>query len=342
MKSFDIEKIKGLLESPRKISIIPHRNPDGDAYGSSLALYKYLKKNGHSVQVISPNEPPEFLNWLPGAAEVVIFDRDTEQASQIIRESEMIFILDFNALHRVGEEMESVLKTAQATFIMIDHHPEPDDFADFMYSDTKVCSTCQMLYQFFEMLDEVSAIDTEMASCIYTGILTDTGSFRFSSTTAKTHLVAADLLNRGVEPDIIYNRIFENTESRLQLLGKALNNLKVVKKYRTAYITLSNKELRKYNYQKGDTEGFVNYALSLKDVVLAAIFIEDQQQGIIKISFRSKGDFSVNELARKYFNGGGHVNAAGGRTHKTLTETVHRFIDILPEYEDQLSKDYEA
>jgi phosphoesterase RecJ-like protein len=198
-----------------------------------------------------------------------------------------------------------------------------------------------MLYQFFEKLDVTDKITKDIATCLYTGILTDTGSFRFPSTTGKTHLIAADLLDRGVEHSNIYNRIYENSINRLHLLGRALENLKYLKKYRTAYITLSSYELRKFNFKKGDTEGFVNYALSLEDTVLAAIFIEDQQQGIIKISFRSIGDFSVNDLSRKYFNGGGHINAAGGRSELSLQETVHRFTSVLPQYEEQLNKDHE-
>ncbi len=341
MNSTDIQKIHSLLSKSKKIAIVPHRNPDGDAYGSSLALYLFLKETGHDVHVVSPNEAPVFLNWLPGREEVVIFDEDTDRATKILQEAEIIFTLDFNALHRVGEPMQEVLESVKPVYILIDHHPEPDDFADFTYSDTKICSTCQMLYQFFEMLEVTEKITRDIATCLYTGILTDTGSFRFPSTSPKTHLIAADLLDKGVEHSKIYNRIYENSVSRLHLLGRALENLRYLKKYKTAYITLSNNELHKFNFKKGDTEGFVNYALSLEDTVLAAIFIEDKQQGIVKISFRSTGDFSVNDLARKYFNGGGHVNAAGGRSELSLQETIHRFTSVLPQYEEQLNKDHE-
>ncbi|RUA11131.1 MAG: bifunctional oligoribonuclease/PAP phosphatase NrnA [Flavobacteriia bacterium] len=341
MNSTDIQNIHSLLSKPKKIAIVPHRNPDGDAYGSSLGLYLFLKEMKHDVHVVSPNEAPAFLNWLPGREDVVIFEEDKANATRIIEEAQIIFIMDFNALHRVGEPMQKVLESVKPVYIMIDHHPEPDNFADYTYSDTKVCSTCQMLYQFYEMLGVTDKITKDMATCLYTGILTDTGSFRFPSTTSKTHLIVADLLDRGVEHARIYNRIYENSINRLHLLGRALENLKYLKKYKTAYITLSNSELHRFNFKKGDTEGFVNYALSLEDTVLAAIFIEDKQQGIIKISFRSVGDFSVNDLARKYFNGGGHINAAGGRSELSLKETIHRFTSILPQYEEQLNKDHE-
>ena len=333
-----IQQIRELLANPKKIAVVPHRNPDGDAYGSALALYHYLKKNGHEVHVVSPNEAPEYLKWLPGADQIVIFENDTARATALLEDAEVVFTLDFNALHRVGKNMQEVLERITPFYILIDHHPEPEEFADIIFHDDKVSSTCQMIYRFFDRIGVLHQINRSMATCLYTGIMTDTGSFRFSSTTGETHRIAAELLDKGIDHSRIHDRIYENTYKRIQLLGRALSNLKLIRKYRTAYITLSNDELRKFDYKKGDTEGFVNYALSLKDVVLAAIFIEDEQQGIIKISFRSKGRFSVNELARKHFNGGGHINAAGGRTELSLKETVEYFKKILPEYEEKIIK----
>jgi len=341
MNSEEIKSIKSLFSKPQKIAIVTHRNPDGDAYGSSLALYHYLKNEHHQVTVVSPNECPDFLKWMPGQDDIVIFEKNVAEGTKILEDAQIVFVLDFNAFHRVGREMQVVLEKINPIYFLIDHHQEPDNFAKYTYVDVEVCSTCQMVYQFFEKLEVLPKINKEIATCLYTGILTDTGSFRFPSTTSKTHLIAADLLDKGVEHDKVYNRIHDNSIDRLKLLGKALINMKVLEKYHTAYITLTNSELRNSNYKKGDTEGFVNYALSLSGIVLAVIFIEDQQQGIIKMSFRSIGDFSVNELARKYFSGGGHINAAGGRSEKSLKETVSDFINIMPEYEEQLNKKYE-
>lgn len=341
MQKNEIEEIQKLLLEQRKIAIVCHRNPDGDAYGSSLGLSLILKKLGHKVTVISPNDAPNFLNWMPGQEEIVIFEETTEEATQILESAEIVFTLDFNALHRVGQEMEQILTRINPIYVLIDHHQEPDNFADFSYVDPKICSTAQMVYQFCEKMNWTDLLDEDIASCLYTGILTDTGSFRFSNTTGRTHRIVGHLLDLGANQTKIYSLIHENSLDRLKLLGKALKNMVYLEEYRTAYITLANYELKRLNYQKGDTEGFVNYALSLYNVVLAAIFIEDRQQGIIKISFRSSGDFDVNQLARKYFNGGGHINAAGGRSENSLKQTVQDFIEILPEYKTELLNEHE-
>lgn len=334
----DIQSIKQLLSKPKKIVIVSHRNPDGDAYGSSLALYHYLLKFDHDVHVVSPNDCPDFLNWIPAQDKIVIFEKQEIVATKILEESEIVFILDFNALHRVGDRMLKVLEKIDPIYIMIDHHQQPDDFAKYSYVDPTVCSTCQMLYQFIDKLEDIPLIDENIATCLYTGILTDTGSFRFPSTTSKTHRIVADLLDKGANNSEIYNQIHDvNTYNRMQLLGKALSNLQVYEKYHTAFITLSQRELSSFKFKKGDTEGFVNYALSLKNIVFAVIFIEDRKQGIIKISFRSVGDFSVNEFSRNHFNGGGHINAAGGKSDKSLNDTVSEFLKILPSYQEELS-----
>jgi len=304
--------------------------------GSSLGLYQYLKHTGHQVTVIAPNEYPTFLKWLPNEATVLKYDTRTDVSNSLINDADILFTLDFNALHRTGN-MASALETSKAIKIMIDHHQQPDDYATYMYSDISICSTCQMIYHFFEMLDATDRIDTEIATCLYTGIMTDTGSFRFRSTTSTTHRVIADLIDRGADNTEIHNSIYDtNSFNRMQLLGTALNNLKIVKQLHTAYISLSQKELNRYDYKKGDTEGFVNYGLSLKDIKFAVIFIENQQEGIIKISLRSKGGFDVNTFARKHFNGGGHTNASGGRSEVSLKETIDKFISILPDYKQDL------
>lgn len=329
MKEEEIKGILELLASPKKIAIIPHRSPDGDAMGSTLGLYHFLKKLNHEAIVIAPNEFPDFLAWLPGSENVLIFEKDKENVAKILQDSELIFTLDFNALHRTGE-MENVLNKLTAPFIMIDHHQKPDDYATFMYSNTKFGSTCEMIYNFISYLDKKYLLDETIASCLYTGIVTDSGSFRFPTTTSETHRVAAALLDLGARNGDIHNSLFDNNSyHRLQLLGRALQNLKVYPEYKTSYIRLSQQELDEFKYVKGDTEGIVNYGLTIKGIVFAAIFIENKEEGIVKISFRSQGNFDVNQFARQYFNGGGHINAAGGKSNKSLDETIKDFESIL-------------
>jgi phosphoesterase RecJ-like protein len=338
-----INEIKELLSTPKKIAIVSHRNPDGDAYGSSLALYHYLLKFDHVVHVVSPNDGPDFLKWLPGHDDIVIFEKKERKGKEILESADIIFVMDFNSLNRVGQKMEIVLEKVDPIFIMIDHHQQPDDFAKYCFVDVESCSTSQLLYQFLDKFGHLNYIDINIATCIYTGILTDTGSFRFPSTTSLTHRIVANLLDIGANNSEIYNKIHNvNTYNRVQLLGRALKNLKVLNEYHTAYITLSQKDLTNYNFKKGDTEGFVNYALSIKNVIFAAIFIEDKKQGIIKISFRSSGHFSVNEFSRKHFNGGGHINAAGGRSEKSLHDTIKEFLNILKNHQEKLDKAYEG
>lgn len=337
MTEQDITEIKTLLATPKRVVIAPHKNPDGDAMGSTLGLYHYLKKKNHQAVVIAPNDYPDFLKWLPGQDHVLIYDADKTKADQLIHDAEIIFTLDFNAFHRAGD-LEHPLAQSKAIKIMIDHHQQPDDYAKYMYSDVSMGSTCEMVYNFISWLGDASAIDPTIATSLYTGILTDTGSFRFPSTTSQTHLVVADLINKGANHSKIYNAIYDtNSYERLQLLGTALKNLKILPEYRTAYITLSQDELNAANFKKGDTEGFVNYGLSIKDVIFAAIFIEHRQEDIVKISLRSEGQFSVNSFSREHFDGGGHTNAAGGKSDLSLNETVEKFISILPRYKNTLN-----
>ena len=337
MKVQDIKKTQHLMHESENVVITSHKNPDGDAVGSSLALYHYLVKMGKSVSVILPNAFPDFLNWLPGVEGVKLYSDNKQECDEVLNNADVMFSLDYNALHRTGD-LASALESSSCPFIMIDHHQQPDDFASVMYSDTSMCSTCQMVYHFIESLNGVNQIDVDIATCIYTGIMTDTGSFRFRSTTSLTHRVISNLIDIGVDNALVHQMVYDNNSyNRLQLLGKALNNLKVLKQYHTAYITLSAEDLKRFNAQKGDTEGVVNYALSLKGVKLAAIFKEDIDQGIVKMSFRSKGNFSVNLLAREHFNGGGHTNAAGGISELSLDKVLDKFISILPLYKQELT-----
>jgi bifunctional oligoribonuclease and PAP phosphatase NrnA len=327
MNTIEIQKTKELLLASNKIVIVSHRNPDGDAIGSSLGLYHYLSKMGHQVTVIFPNEYPKFLAWMPGVSEAIIFEKDEIKAKNILQQAELIFTLDFNALHRLGSVMEITLLACQASYIMIDHHQLPDDYANVIFSDTSYGSTCEMIYEFINYLGDRNIIDKTIATCLYTGIVTDSGSFRFPKTTGNTHRIIAEFIDLGVENTSIHNLLYDNQSiSALQLLGRGLQNMVVLPQYQTAYITLSSEELQKFNYQKGDTEGIVNYGLSIEGIHLAAIFIENKDENIIKISFRSQGSFDVNQFAREHFQGGGHMNAAGGKSYDTLEETVTKFM----------------
>ncbi len=339
MTKNDISEINQLLATLKRVVIVPHKNPDGDAIGSTLGLYHYLVKHHHNVTVIAPNDYPDFLKWIPSESTILKYDSQKRDCDILIEKAEVIFTLDFNDLSRTGN-METVLAESKAVKIMIDHHQQPGDYAKYVYSDVAMSSTSQMVYHFIEMLDDIDSIDTNIATCLYVGIMTDTGSFRFASTTSTTHRVISDLIDKGANNAEIHNAIYDtNSFEQIQLLGCALSNLKVISESRTAYITLSQDELNKFNYKKGDTEGVVNYALSLNNMVFAAIFIEDKKEGIIKISLRSKGDFSVNEFSRAHFNGGGHTNAAGGRCELSLKETVDKFISILPDYYNALNNE---
>ena len=329
MKIQDIQAIQSLLATPKRIAIIPHRNPDGDAMGSTLGLYHFLIKNNHQATVISPNEFPEFLAWLPGSETVLVFEQDKENCTKILEQADIVFTLDFNAFHRVGE-MEKVLEVLDTTYIMIDHHQKPDDYAAYTYSDITFGSTCEMVYNFISFLNQKDQIDKTIGTCIYTGILTDSGSFKFPNTTGNTHRIVAELIDLGVENTTIPNLLFDNSSyNRLQLLGRALQNLKVIPEHKTSYITLTQEELDLFNHEKGDTEGIVNYGLSIKGIQFTAIFIEKKDEKIIKISFRSQGGFDVNEFAREHFNGGGHRNAAGGKSELSMEETIEKFENLV-------------
>ncbi len=329
MKKEEILAIQNLLATPKKIAIIPHRSPDGDAMGSTLALYHFLLKLNHKPIVISPNDFPNFLAWLPSSETVLIYENNKENCTKILNEAELVFTLDFNALHRTGE-MEQVLNKLSAPMIMIDHHQKPDMYATVTYTDTSIGSTCEMIYNLISFLDKKALLDKTIATCIYTGITTDSGSFRFPSTTSTTHRIVAELIDLGIDNSEIHNLLFDdNSANRLQLLGRALQNIKVFPEYKTSYITLSQKELDEFHYQKGDTEGIVNYGLSIKGILFSAIFIEHRDENIIKISFRSQGNFDVNQFAREHFNGGGHINAAGGKSNESMKATTNKFEDLI-------------
>ena len=335
MKNNFIPALKEQLSNRKEIVIIPHKNPDGDALGSCLGLKHFLDLMSHSCSVISPNDYPEFLEWIPGQEQIIKYNKSEEKSEKLLLEADLIFTLDFNSLSRI-KPMDEILENCKATKIMIDHHEQPDDYADLMYSDPGLGSTCEMVYNLMEALD-ISLINKTIATCIYTGIMTDSGSFRFQSTTAVTHSIVSNLLDMGIDHTQIHNNIYDTYSfGRLQLLGKALTNLVKVEPLNAVYITLSQEELTQCDFKKGDTEGFVNYGLSLDGIILAIILIENTQEKIIKMSFRSKGKFNVNEFARKHFNGGGHYNAAGGVSHENLEVTTQKVHQTILQYKDQL------
>lgn len=337
MNKTTTKTVKNLLATPQKTVIIGHKNPDGDAIGSCLGLSFFLKSLGHQTAVMMPNDFPDFLKWMPGVDDIVIYEKNTKLSSEVLEEADLIFTLDFNSLDRVGD-LQAPLEKSKAKFVMIDHHQQPADYAVATYSDVTMSSTSEMVFHFMDALGETDKLSKNIATNLYTGIMTDTGSFRFSSTTPTTHRIVAKLLEAGAEGAIIHQNTFDtNSPERMKLLGIALNNLNIMMEYHTAYITLTQKELDDNNFKKGDTEGFVNYALSVKGIIFAAIFIENKQENIVKMSFRSKGNFSVNDFARNHFSGGGHINAAGGKSSHSLNKTVKEFISILPRYKDELS-----
>lgn len=337
MQMQNFEELKSLLSEPKRIVLLPHRNPDGDAIGSTLAMRLYLSKLGHSCEVVSPNDFPKFLKWMEGAKDIQIAEYNPGHSRRTIEKAELIFLLDFNTTARI-DEVGEWLDRSEAPKVLIDHHQEPDQF-DFMYSDVEMPATCQMVYKFIEAMGHLDLIDVSLAECIYTGILTDTGGFRYRTTSAETHRIVANLLEKGLNLDKIYNEVYDNQSvGRLKLLGVTLDSLIALPDYRTAYMKLTRAEQAEYGMQKGDTEGFVNYGLGINNNVLSVFFIEDQQQDFIKISFRSKGGFDVNQFARKHFNGGGHISAAGGRSDLGMEETIEKFVKILEGYKQELEE----
>lgn len=333
MNEKDIQSIGQLLASPKKIAIIPHRSPDGDAMGSTLGLYHFLKKLQHEPVVIAPNDFPEVLAWMPDSEKVLVYENDRMTTTKILQEAELVFTLDFNALHRTGE-MEQALNKLSAPMIMIDHHQLPDSYAAYTYSDTAFGSTCEMIYNFISFLGKKALIDKTIATCLYTGIMTDSGQFRYPKTTGDTHRIVAEFIDLGIDNTEISTLIYDNNSyDRLQLLGRALQNMKVLPEYKTAFTFLSQQELDEFHYVKGDTEGIVNYGLTIKGIVFAVILIEHKDENVIKISFRSQGNFDVNQFARTHFNGGGHINAAGGKSYDTLENTIRKLEQLITKTE---------
>lgn len=333
----NIARLNDLLSETKKIVIVTHANPDGDAMGSSLGLYHLLIQQKHKVQVIIPDASPAFLNWLPGVNKIQIGDRNPKLAEKSFKEAQLIFCVDFNSPSRINI-LEEMLVEAKGTKVMIDHHPQPAECCDMVFSEVKASSTAEIISDLITEAGWEEYLNKNVADCLYTGIMTDTGNFRFSSTSSKTHRIVANLVDAGADNTSIYENIYDsNSESRLRLLGYCLHEkLKVLSELSTAFITLTKDDLSKFNFKKGDTEGVVNYALSIQGIKFAAFFRESDEN--IRISFRSKGDFNVNEFSRKNFNGGGHPNAAGGKSDVSMDETIMNFVNLLPEYRAELTK----
>lgn len=316
-------------ENPGRIIITAHKNPDGDAVGSTLGLYHFLLNNGYHPYVILPDGFPAFLSWMPDADKIILFENQKEKATELFKNASLIFCLDYNRLDRTGE-MEKPIAESQAKKVMIDHHPQPSGQMDVIYSDTSASSTSEMVFRLIEANEAKEKINIACATCLYSGIMTDSGSFRFPSTTPATHRAIAELMEKGADHAAIHTNVYDtSTEDRLRLTGFAITEkMKVLKDLKTAYFVLTKEELQRYNYQKGDTEGLVNYGLSINGILVSAIFVEHKD--IIKVSFRSKEKVAVNEFSSAFFNGGGHLNAAGGRSNDSLENTIKKFLEEIP------------
>lgn len=335
---FTEDKLKVLehdLINADSIVITAHKSPDGDSIGSSLALYHYLKQHYFSeITVCHPDASPNFLSWLEGTEDILSFDFNAEEVKSKLKRASVIFCLDYNSFGRVGNEMQPHLIASTAKKVMIDHHlnPETDGF-DLVFSDEKSCSTAQLIYELIAAGNKKESINQAVGEAIYTGIMTDTGSFRFPSTTGNTHRIIADLLDRGISNNKIHENVFDNNSvNRLKLHGFAISsNLEILTQYKTAIVHLTAEEQERFEAKKGDTEGLVNTVLSIKGIN-KAIFLKESD-GIIKISFRSIGeDNPVNEMAATYFDGGGHKNASGGRYMKGMPNAISKIKKVLPEF----------
>lgn len=338
----NIQDFKDYMSSPRNAVIVTHFKPDADALGSSLGLAGYLKKKGHQVRVITPSDYPSFLHWMPGNGEVLAMTKESDEnekkAQKLIADADVVFCLDFSSLARINNLGDQV-RSSRAKKVLVDHHLEPEHFADFEQWDPKAASTAGLIFELIDQLGDKEMISPDIANCLYAGLMTDTGGFRHSNTTRKEFMIASELTGHGANPSMVSKEIYDtNTIDRLRLTGFVLSEkIKVLPDYKTAYMTLTSDELSKFGAKTGDTEGLVNYGLSIQGIRLSVMMYDRKEE--IKLSFRSLGSFPANELAKKYFEGGGHRNAAGGSSKQTLEETLQKFLSILPEYKDKLNQE---
>jgi bifunctional oligoribonuclease and PAP phosphatase NrnA len=333
----ELESFKNRISSPQKIVITTHHKPDADALGSSLGIANYLKKKGHDVTVITPSDYPSFLHWMKGNDQVLNFEDPghREKSIEKVLAADTIFCMDFSCLKRL-HDLASYITKSKAFIVNIDHHQDPKDFADFQYLSTKAAATCELVYELIVNLGDKSLIDKDIADCLYAGIMTDTGGFRHPNTTKNVHLITAELIELGADNTRISRLIYDtNSVNRLKFIGFAITRrLTIIEDLQTAYFSISKKDLRKYSSQTGDTEGLVNYALSLDGIKIAALFTE-REDGI-KISFRSTEDITINKFAAEFFDGGGHKNASGGKSSLSLKETTEKFEKLIKENKKSL------
>jgi phosphoesterase RecJ-like protein len=335
-----IEKVKAELAGAHKIAVISHFNPDGDAVGSSLALYQYFTKEGYEVKVILPNPVSEFLRWMPGMEHVIIAERAMKTAEKALKEADILFIVDMNASHRSGNALQPHIDGSSAFKVLIDHHLSPVIDCNILFSTTLTTSTCELVYQFLEGLTgNNDKITTDVATCVYVGIITDTGSLSYMCNNPLTYLIVSELMKKGIDGENIHRKVYDNyNESRIKLLGLCLSQrLKIMRPLSTTYMYVTLKDLKDNHYSVGDTEGFVNYGLSLKGIQFTAFFTEREDR--IRVSFRSKGNFDVNQFARKHFNGGGHKNASAAFYYETLENALSYFEKVVEEYREVLHPD---
>ncbi len=331
-----VEEINDLLSEKRKIVITTHNNPDGDAIGSSLAMYHYLKRKGHRVDVVIPNMFPEFLAWIPGSKEMLVYDRQSVLVKKTLTEAEVVFCLDYNAINRLGS-VADIITRSQGKRVLIDHHIDPDtESFDYCISTVNTSSTSELVYNFIDYSGDKDLINKEIAEALYAGIVTDTGSFSFSCNRKETYEVTADLVSKGVDVQKLHQLIYDTfSENRLRLLGYAIHKRMIVwEEFHTALIYLTRADLKRFNFQVGDTEGIVNFPLSMEKINQSILLTEKDK--MIRMSFRSKGEFSVNDLVKKHFNGGGHRNAAGGKSFTSIEKTIEEVKKILPLYKNKL------
>jgi bifunctional oligoribonuclease and PAP phosphatase NrnA len=322
-------------QAPR-IVITTHHKPDADALGSSLGLYHFLKAMGIPSTVVSPTDYGDFLKWMPEEQLVVNFEADEARGTQLVLEADFVFCLDFNALKRI-HKMGEVVAVSKAKKVMIDHHLEPEGFADYQLWTTKTSSTCELIYDFIVLLNETDKLNPDICSCLYAGIMTDTGNFRHDTTFPSTHKAVAALIEKGAKPNAIVEAIYDNySESRMRFIGYCLNDkMQIMREYNTALICVTAEELKKYNVITGDSEGLVNYGLSIKGIKLSVLIVD--RTVLRKMSFRAKGKFPANEFARKYFSGGGHFSAAGGESSEPIEAVEAKFKEVIKEYKHILA-----
>ena len=339
LKNTDIQIIASLKELINKaklnIAIIPHEHPDGDAIGSAIGLAEILNNYGHNAQIISPSDYPDFLKWFSSKSSILVYHNNKKLAKSILNESDILFCIDFNEASRAGKLEKKILEYPNQK-ILIDHHPFPSYFCDLTISEIQYSSTAELIYDVISKAGLKKYITKNAAEALYTGILTDTGSFNHNTSNPNTFKVVSELMKFGIDTEKIQSGVYHNfSADRMKLLGYCLNQKMVVfSELRTAFISITKKELEDFKFKTGDTEGFVNYPLAINDIVFSALFIE--KDGLVKASFRSKGNFPVNHFSRDHFNGGGHLNAAGGDTKLPLDRAVEKFTQLLPDYKHQL------